>query len=223
VVLPYGEQILWPDHCVAGTPGADFPPGARPDPLRTGDPQGIPPGDRFVFGLFRETTGRRRPGWPDIFASAGLVRLFLVGLATDFCVAYSALDARRLGFEVTVIEAGCRGIDIAGSLAAAWKQMEEGGRRPGPDRRSFPVVRRAFQRRSRNSAVPDYQAGQRAEPVPSTSTAAAKALPRFGATSTIKAFTAQPISTRKKHHRQDAERDSADFFRIGQAVGRPSR
>ena len=54
-------------------------------------------------------------------------KLFVVGLATDFCAAYTALDARRLGFEVTVIEAGCRGIDVGGSLAAAWQQMEEAG------------------------------------------------------------------------------------------------
>jgi len=57
----------------------------------------------------------------------GLTRIYLVGLATDFCIAYSALDARRLGFEVTVIEAGCRGIDIGGSLESAWRQMEEAG------------------------------------------------------------------------------------------------
>ena len=62
-----------------------------------------------------------------IIIERGLQQLFVCGLATDFCVASSALDARRLGFEVTVIEAGCRGIDVAGSLAAAWRQMEQAG------------------------------------------------------------------------------------------------
>ena len=57
----------------------------------------------------------------------GLTRLALVGLATDFCVAFSALDARRLGFEVTIIEAGCRAIDVHGSLASAWRDMEQAG------------------------------------------------------------------------------------------------
>ena len=71
------------------------------------------------------------PGAPSPAARAFLrvraTRLFVVGLATDFCIAYWALDARRLGFEATVIEAGRRGIDVDGSLAAAWKQMEQAG------------------------------------------------------------------------------------------------
>jgi nicotinamidase/pyrazinamidase len=56
-----------------------------------------------------------------------LARLFIAGLATDFCVAYSALDARKLGFEVTVIEHACRGVDVAGSLHSAWEQMSQAG------------------------------------------------------------------------------------------------
>ena len=79
------------------------------------------------YSAFFENDRQTPTGPGRLPARARLTRLFIVGLATDFCVAYSALDARRLGFEVTVIEAGCRGIDVDGSLAAAWRQMEEAG------------------------------------------------------------------------------------------------
>jgi nicotinamidase/pyrazinamidase len=126
VELSYGEQILWPDHCVEQTPGAEFHPKLdvahcelviRKGYLREID----------SYSAFFENDRRTPTGLAGYLRERGLTRLFIVGLATDFCVAYSALDARRLGFEVTVIEAGCRGIDVDGSLAAAWKQMEEEG------------------------------------------------------------------------------------------------
>ena len=79
------------------------------------------------YSAFFENDRKTPTGLTGYLRERGLTRLFIVGLATDFCVAYTALDARRLGFEVTVIEAGCRGIDIDGSLAAAWRQMEEAG------------------------------------------------------------------------------------------------
>jgi len=126
VVLPYGKQILWPDHCIAGTPGADFHPELELAHcellLRKGYHREID-----SYSAFFENDRQTPTGLAGYLRERGLMRLFLVGLATDFCVAYSALDARRLGFEVTVIEAGCRGIDVDGSLAAAWKQMEEAG------------------------------------------------------------------------------------------------
>lgn len=126
VQLPYGEQILWPDHCVAGTPGAEFHPDldvARCElVIRKGYHREID-----SYSAFFENDRQTPTGLAGYLRERGLTRLFIVGLATDFCVAYSALDARRLGFEVTVIEAGCRGIDVGGSLAAAWKQMEEAG------------------------------------------------------------------------------------------------
>ncbi|HEY8504047.1 MAG TPA: bifunctional nicotinamidase/pyrazinamidase, partial [Gemmataceae bacterium] len=126
IELPYGEQILWPDHCVQGTPGADF----HPDLdvvnceliLRKGYNREID-----SYSAFFENDRQTPTGLAGYLRERGLTRLFLVGLATDFCVAYSALDARKLGFEVTVIEAGCRGIDVDGSLEAAWREMEEAG------------------------------------------------------------------------------------------------
>src|SRR5437867_1780372 len=88
-----------------------------------------PTDDRDIdsYSAFFENDRRTPTGLAGYLRERGLTRLFIAGLATDFCVAYSALDARRLGFEVSVIEAGCRGIDVDCSLAAAWKQMEEAG------------------------------------------------------------------------------------------------
>jgi nicotinamidase/pyrazinamidase len=126
VDLPYGEQILWPDHCVQKSPGAEFH--AQLDVvhcelvIRMGYHREID-----SYSAFFENDRATPTGLAGYLRERGLTRLFVVGLATDFCVAYTALDARRLGFEVTVIEAGCRGIDVDGSLAAAWKQMEEAG------------------------------------------------------------------------------------------------
>jgi nicotinamidase/pyrazinamidase len=126
VELPYGEQILWPDHCIGGTRGAEFHPNlevARCELIiRKGYHREID-----SYSAFFENDRQTPTGLAGYLRERGLTRLFLVGLATDFCVAYSALDARRLGFEVTVIEAACRGIDVGGSLEAAWRQMEEAG------------------------------------------------------------------------------------------------
>ncbi|HTK75621.1 MAG TPA: bifunctional nicotinamidase/pyrazinamidase [Gemmataceae bacterium] len=126
VQLPYGEQILWPDHCVRATPGAEFHPdldAARCELiLRKGFRREID-----SYSAFFENDRETPTGLAGYLRERGLERLFVVGLATDFCVAYTALDARRLGFEVTVIEAACRGIDVHGSLADAWRRMEQAG------------------------------------------------------------------------------------------------
>ena len=126
VELCYGQQILWPDHCVQDTPGAEFHPELQLTHcelvIRKGYHREID-----SYSAFFENDRQTPTGLAGYLRERGLTRLFVVGLATDFCVAYSALDARRLGFEVTVIEAGCRAIDIGGSLTAAWKQMEEAG------------------------------------------------------------------------------------------------
>jgi eukaryotic-like serine/threonine-protein kinase len=126
VLLSYGEQILWADHCIEGTPGAEFHMNLDVAHceliLRKGYHREID-----SYSAFFENDRQTPTGLAGYLRERGLTRLFIVGLATDFCVAYSALDARRLGFEVTVIEAGCRGIDVGGSLAAAWRQMLDAG------------------------------------------------------------------------------------------------
>ncbi len=124
--LNYGEQILWPDHCVQGTNGAEFHPELEVDNceliIRKGYHREID-----SYSAFFENDRRTPTGLTGYLRERGMTRLYIVGLATDFCVAYSALDARKLGFEVTIIEAACRGIDINGSLSAAWDEMLEAG------------------------------------------------------------------------------------------------
>jgi nicotinamidase/pyrazinamidase len=118
VEMSYGTQVLWPVHCVQGTAGAAFHPGLRTDPahlvLRKGFRAGID-----SYSAFFENDRTTPTGLEGYLRTRGASRLTLVGLATDFCVSYSALDAARLGFEVTVVESLCRAIDLGGSLAAA--------------------------------------------------------------------------------------------------------
>jgi eukaryotic-like serine/threonine-protein kinase len=124
--LSYGPQILWPDHCVQGRTGAEFHPDLETGRceliLRKGYHREID-----SYSAFFENDRRTPTGLAGYLRERRLARLFMVGLATDFCVAYSALDARRLGFEVIVIERACRGIDLDGSLRASWDQMTEAG------------------------------------------------------------------------------------------------
>jgi nicotinamidase/pyrazinamidase len=126
ITLSYGPQILWPDHCIQGTPGAELHRDLHLDRceliLRKGYHR-----DVDSYSVFFENDRRTPTGLAGYLRERGITRLFLAGLATDFCVAYSALDAKRLGFDVTVIESACRGIDVDGSLDAAWCQMENAG------------------------------------------------------------------------------------------------
>jgi len=124
--MPYGQQTLWPDHCVQGTPGAAFHGDLLVERaeliLRKGFRSSID-----SYSAFYENDRRTPTGLAGYLRDRHLQRLFLVGLATDYCVHYSAVDARRLGFDVVVIESGCRAIDLAGSLNAAWKGMTDAG------------------------------------------------------------------------------------------------
>ena len=121
-VLPYGEQVLWPDHCVQGTHGAAFHRDLDTDGadlvLRKGFRRAID-----SYSAFYENDRSTPTGLAGYLRSRGVSRLLFAGLATDFCVAYSAIDGAREGFEVAVIEDACRGIDLEGSLDAAWEQM----------------------------------------------------------------------------------------------------
>jgi nicotinamidase/pyrazinamidase len=126
IALPYGPQILWPDHCVQGSYGAELASNlAIPHAaliVRKGYRREID-----SYSAFCEADGITQTGLAGYLRERGFGRIFLAGLATDFCVAHSSVDARKAGFEATVIEDACRGIDTGGSLAAAWKRMSEAG------------------------------------------------------------------------------------------------
>ena len=126
VDLDYGTQVLWPDHCVQATPGAAFHadldlPRAELI-VRKGFRQAID-----SYSAFFENDQTTPTGLTGYLRDRGLQRVFLCGLATDFCVQYSALDARRQGFEAVLVEDACRAIDLDGSLAAARQAMAEAG------------------------------------------------------------------------------------------------
>jgi len=122
VSLPYGTQVLWPDHCVQGTPSAELHKDLR-----------IPHGELVIrkgyrqhmdsYSAFYEADGKTPTGLVGYLKERGLTTVFLVGLATDFCVFWSAMDARKAGFNALVIEDATRGIDAGGSMGRAWQEM----------------------------------------------------------------------------------------------------
>jgi nicotinamidase/pyrazinamidase len=120
--LHYGDQTLWPEHCVQGTPGAALHPdlavGRAFLILRKGMHSGVD-----SYSAFVEADGQTTTGLAALLKARGIQRIFACGLATDFCVAHSALDARNAGFETFVIEDACRAIDANGSLEQAWTRM----------------------------------------------------------------------------------------------------
>lgn len=123
--LAYGPQVLWPDHCVQGTAGAGFHAGLRVDGdliIRKGFRAGID-----SYSAFFENDQSTPTGLEGYLRCRGIADLTLVGLATDFCVHFSAVDAARLGFDVSVRMDLCRAIDLDGSLAAAEQAMGAAG------------------------------------------------------------------------------------------------
>ena len=126
IALPYGTQVLWPDHGVQGTTDAELHPALR-----------IPHAELVIrkgyrrhidsYSAFCEADGQTPTGLTGYLRERGLQHVFLVGLATDFCVAWSALDARKAGFTATIIEDATRAIDADGSLAKAWQAMLNAG------------------------------------------------------------------------------------------------
>ena len=126
IALSYGEQTLWPDHCLQGAPGAAFHPQLATTRAELVIRKGFRP-EIDSYSAFYENDRRTPTGLAGYLRERRLRRIFLAGLATDFCVYYSAVDARRLGFEAVLIEPGCRAIDLAGSLDAAWAGMAAAG------------------------------------------------------------------------------------------------
>ncbi|MEM7074893.1 MAG: bifunctional nicotinamidase/pyrazinamidase [Pseudomonadota bacterium] len=124
--MPYGPQVLWPDHCVQGGPGAAFHPDLKTDRAAMIVRKGINPAIDSYSGFF-ENDRKTPTGLHGYLQSHGVDRLTLVGLATDFCVSYTAVDASALGYSVEVREDLCRAIDLDGSLKGARADMTAAG------------------------------------------------------------------------------------------------
>jgi len=126
VAMPYGPQVLWPDHCVQGTGGAAFHPALDTTRAAAIIRKGMSPGIDSYSAFFENdrTTPTGLAGW---LRERGIGRLAFAGLATDYCVAWSALDAARLGFSAEVILPACRAIDLGGSLAVALGALKAAG------------------------------------------------------------------------------------------------
>jgi nicotinamidase/pyrazinamidase len=117
IEVAYGPQILWPDHCVQGTDGAEFRPDLALPHLELVIRKGFRP-HIDSYSAFYENDRKTPTGLAGYLRERGLLRVFAAGLALDFCVRYSAEDARREGFDVVVVEDACRGIDVEGSVQA---------------------------------------------------------------------------------------------------------
>ena len=126
IEMPYGPQVLWPDHRIQGSPGANFHPDLTVDRADLIIRKGYNPAIDS-YSAFFENDHSTPTGLEGYLKTRGITDLTMVGLATDFCVNFSAVDAARLGFAVTVQTDLCRGIDLGGSLAAALSGMAEAG------------------------------------------------------------------------------------------------
>jgi nicotinamidase/pyrazinamidase len=126
VDMPYGKQVLWPDHCVQGSEGAalhrelDVPHAQLV--IRKGYNPSVD-----SYSAFIEADKKTKTGLDAWLKAKGIKRVFVTGLATDFCVAWTAMDARKLGFQASVVDDACRAIDLNGSLAKAWQDMGKAG------------------------------------------------------------------------------------------------
>jgi nicotinamidase/pyrazinamidase len=126
IELDYGTQVLWPDHCVIGTQGAAFAPSLTLPSAQLIIRKGFHR-DVDSYSGFREADRQTSTGLAGYLRERDFDRVFVVGLATDFCVGWTALDAREAGFEAIVVEDACRAIDAGGSLAKAWADMSAAG------------------------------------------------------------------------------------------------
>lgn len=126
VDMPYGAQTLWPDHCVQGSAGADFHPGLDTAAAQLVVRKGFRP-EIDSYSAFFENDRTTPTGLRGYLGERGLARVFLAGLATDYCVFYSALDARRIGLDVVLVADACRAIDLDGSRDRALAGMAAAG------------------------------------------------------------------------------------------------
>ncbi len=126
VMLKYGQQVLWPDHCVQGTDDAALHKDLNLPSAQLVIRKGYNPGVDS-YSAFMEADRKTATGLAGYLKARGIKTVFVSGLATDFCVGWTAMDARKAGFKVYVIEDACRAIDLNGSLAAAWKAMAKAG------------------------------------------------------------------------------------------------
>ncbi len=124
--LEYGKQVLWPDHCVQGTDGAALSKDLAIPQAQLVIRKGFHK-DVDSYSAFMEADGKTTTGLASYLKARKIKRVFVVGLATDFCVAWTALDARKAGFETYIVEDACRGIDTKGSLAKAWHDTSKAG------------------------------------------------------------------------------------------------
>ncbi len=124
--LPYGTQVLWPDHCVQGSDDAALVSGLKLPHAELIIRKGFHK-DVDSYSAFEEADRKTSTGLAAYLKARGIDTVFICGLATDFCVAWTAMDARKAGFTAYVVEDAARGIDLNGSLAEAWKQMTAAG------------------------------------------------------------------------------------------------
>lgn len=125
-VLYYGEQILWPDHCIQGSHGAEFHPDLDTTRTQVTVRKGFRPGIDS-YSTFFENDHQTKTGLAGYLKDLNITDLYTCGLATDFCVKWSVLDGLQEGFNMFVIEDAVRGIDLDGSVDQAWKEMKEAG------------------------------------------------------------------------------------------------
>jgi nicotinamidase/pyrazinamidase len=126
MTMPYGPQVLWPDHCVQGTHDAALHKDLHLPQAQLIIRKGFHP-QVDSYSAFMEADRTTTTGLAAYLQARGLRKAYVCGLATDFCVAWTALDARTAGFEAVVIEDACRAIDLNGSLAQAWKDLQAAG------------------------------------------------------------------------------------------------
>ena len=126
IQLPYGPQVLWPDHCIIGTRGSQFSVALDLPEVQTVVRKGYRDTIDSYSG-FLENDHKTRTGLGGYLRERGIRRIFVCGLATDFCVSWTAEDGMELGFEAIVIEDATRAIDTNGSLEAAWSRMNAAG------------------------------------------------------------------------------------------------